>query len=126
MWYRCPNVQKLASFAALPKSFVGRKEPWCSRVGLEPVVPFDPYVQTASAELVLALTYSFSAPLRCTTQLSHVRAERRDGDGDEEAEAEEREDEDLSRFVLMQSTPEDMRVCSFFSPILFHFPLRYF
>lgn len=125
MWYRSPNVQKLASFAALPKSFVGRKEPWCSRVGLEPVVPFDPYVQTASAELVLALTYSFSAPLRCTTQLSHVRAELRDGD--EEAEEEkEREDEDLSRFVLMQSTPEDMRVCSFFSPILFHSPLRYF
>lgn len=87
-------MQKWSSFAALPRSFAGCKEPWCSRAGLQPVAPFDPLLQTRAAEFVLAFTYS--APLRCTARLALA--------DDKE------EEEDLSRFVLMQSSPDEMQV----------------
>ena len=86
-------MQKWSSFAALPRSFAGCKEPWCSRAGLQPEAPFDPLLQTRAAEVMLAFTYS--APLRCTARL---------------ALADDKEEEELSHFVLMQSAPDEMQI----------------
>ena len=86
-------VQKWSLYAALPKNFAGCKEPWCSRAGLQPVASFDPLLQTTTdREARLTVTYSSPIQLRAMLALA------------------DEEEKDLSRFVLVQSAPEEKQV----------------